>query len=211
MGLITGYWHIKKPGQETRTDDDSVRSQGSCLCWFLFKENSPNLSQNLLLASFLRGKVSPMFPFPNSGCSVFCFIKSSDYVTTNLTKLNIILSIQKKWFKTQGKEQLAGKKGPWILIPELPSGIDLGQLIYSLPWRLFLESQGLNKNRPGNSESEMTCLGSQSHCSSQVILESTGPILQPEVCLVFGEVSYVFLCCLFALMSELPSAPIFGY
>lgn len=53
-----------------------------------------------------------MFAFPNSGCSVFIFIRSSDYVTTNLTKLNIILSIQKKQFRTQGKEQLAGKKGP---------------------------------------------------------------------------------------------------
>lgn len=84
-------------------------------------------------------------------------------MTTNLTKLNIVLSIQKKKkLRTQGKEQLARKKSPQILIPGLPSGIDLGQLIYSLPWRLFLESQGLNKNRPGNSESEMTCLDSKS-------------------------------------------------
>lgn len=34
-------------------------------------------------------------------------------MTTNLTKLNTILSIQKKkQCRTQGKEQLAGKKSP---------------------------------------------------------------------------------------------------
>lgn len=104
-------------------------------------------------------------------------------MTTNLTKLNIVLSTQKKKkLRTQGKEQLARKKSPRILIPGLPSGIDLGQLIYSLPWRLFLESQGLNKNRPGNSESEMTCLDSLSQCSSQANLESTKPYSPARGC-----------------------------
>lgn len=99
----------------------------------------------------------------------------------------------------QGREQLAGKKGPWILIPGLPSGTDLGQLIYFLPWRLFLESQGLNKNRPVSSESESTCLDCQSQCSSQAKLESTGPIIQPEV---LFTVRGGFLC--FPLLSPYP-------
>lgn len=132
---------------------------------------------------FSGAKPSPCLPSLTTDACIHCFIRSSDYVTTNLTKLNIILSIQKKkQLKTQGKEQLPGKNGPWILIPGLLSGIDLGQLIYSLPWRLFLESQGLKKKQTWDSESEMTCLDSQSECSSQAKLESTRPYSPARGC-----------------------------
>lgn len=150
----------------------------------------------------------PHVCLPYSGCSaVIVLFRSSDYVTTNLTKLNTILSIQeKKHFRTQGREQLAGKKGPWILIPGLPSGIDLGQLIYFLPWRLFLESQGVNKNRLVSSESEMICLDSQSQCHSQAKPEYTGLLSSQRFCLLFREVSSVFLCHHLTLIPELPRA-----
>lgn len=63
---------------------------------------------------FSQGQRCPHVCLPHSGCSVvIVLLRSSDYVTTNLTKLNTILSIQKKKpFRTQGREQLAGKKGP---------------------------------------------------------------------------------------------------
>ena len=127
-------------------------------------------------------------------------------MTTDLTKLNTILSIQKrKQLRTQGREQLAGKKGSWILIPGLPSGINPGQLIYSLPWRLFLESQGLNKNRSGPSESETTCLDSQSQCNPQA------PLCSQRLCLLLKAISHVFLCHLLALMSDSQELPCLGW
>ena len=91
---------------------DSARSQESCLCWVLFKQNRPNPSQSLLLA-VLSGAKAPSACLPYIGCSiVIVFLRSSDSVTTDLTKLNTILSIQKrKQLRTQGREQLAGKKG----------------------------------------------------------------------------------------------------
>lgn len=96
------------------------------------------------------GQRCPCVFLPPGGCSVpVVLFRSCDYVTTSLTKLNTTLSIQKTQRRSQEREQLAGKKSQWSLIPRLPSGSDLGQLIYSMPWGLCKAGVGtLRVKRP---------------------------------------------------------------
>lgn len=65
-----------------------------------------------------------------------------------------------------------------------------------------------NKNRPGSSENETTCVDSKSECSHRQNWNPQALFFCQRWCLPLREVSCVFLCCLLALMSELPRAPL---